>query len=159
MRKGGVRKLLANVQLHLERKRPFRYNTLGRSNAHSTERFNSPTYCTEKISYRIGHEKEKMFNLAIIWYQTLRWPRVADPLSHPVINTFSATHSLTWTQFVQTLTRPDLNTAHNIRPLGSQQFLWLWCFYKRFLWENEKPSLKGGTGAENEWLLICTFRS
>ena len=68
--------------------------------------------------------------------------RVADPLTHPVINTFSATHSLTWTQFVQTLTRPDLNTAHNIRPLGSQQFLWLWCFYKRFLWENEKPSLK-----------------
>ena len=33
---------------------------------------------------------------------TLWWPRVADPLSCPVINTFSATQTLTWTQFVQT---------------------------------------------------------
>ena len=50
----------------------------------------------------------KILSLAIIWYQTLWWPRVADPLNYPVINTFSATQTLTWTQFVQTLTLSDV---------------------------------------------------
>ena len=51
---------------------------------------------------RIEEAFYKILSLAIIWYQTLWWPRVADPLNYPVINTFSATQTLTWTQFVQT---------------------------------------------------------
>ena len=57
---------------------------------------------------RVEEAFYKILSLAIIWYQTLWWPRVADPLNYPVINTFSATQTLTWTQFVQTLTLSDV---------------------------------------------------
>ena len=66
---------------------------------------------------RIEEAFYKILSLAIIWYQTLWWPRVADPLNYPVINTFSATQTLTWTQFVQTLTLSDFIKRLTASPL------------------------------------------